>query len=203
MTQTSLNNPTAECAPRVSVAASSRGSAVWGAHASRVLFSALRRKPHSTNFSTFDQLTMSVYQWFGRDARTRTRDACAPLQSALRSGAQASARFIAQTFVVSKTNSHVANIRPLKRRPPSAVLLRRTGERRAPVAMPLSLTPGFSPVWHVRGHGKLFQQFSRAPKPLKRFLHPHRHCTGLKPDVNERKLSGSFQFLPPCDRKNL
>jgi hypothetical protein len=93
---------------------------------------------------------------------------------ALRSGARASARFSAQTFVVSKTNSHITNIRSLKRR-----------ERRAPVASPLSLTPGFSPVWHVRGQGKLFQQFSRAPKPLKRFPYPHRLCTGLKPGVNE------------------
>ena len=94
---------------------------------------------------------------------------------ALRSGARASARFTARTPVASKTNSIVTNIRALKRR-----------ERRAPVATPLSLTPGFSPVWHVRGQGKLFQQFSRAPKPLKRFLHPHRLCTGLKPGVNER-----------------
>jgi len=94
---------------------------------------------------------------------------------ALRSGARASARFTAQALVGFKTNSRVTNIRLLKRR-----------ERRAPAASPLSLAPGFSPVWHDRGQGKLFQQFSRAPKPLKRFLHPHRLCTGLKPGVNER-----------------
>jgi hypothetical protein len=93
---------------------------------------------------------------------------------ALRPGARASARFTVQSPVASKTNSTVTNIGALKRR-----------ERRAPAASPLSLTPGFSPVWHVRGQGKLFQQFSRAPKPLKRFLYPHRLCTGLKPGVNE------------------
>jgi len=94
---------------------------------------------------------------------------------ALRSGARASARFTVQTPVASKTNFIAANIRTLKRR-----------ERRAPVAIPLSLTPGFSPVTHARGHGKLFQQFSRAQKPLKRFLPLHRLGTGLKPGVNER-----------------
>jgi hypothetical protein len=94
---------------------------------------------------------------------------------ALRSGARASARFTVRTPVASKTNSTATNLRALKRR-----------ERRAPVAIPLSLTPGFSPVWHDRGHGKLFQQFSRATKLLKQFLHHHRLGTGLKPGVNER-----------------
>jgi hypothetical protein len=94
---------------------------------------------------------------------------------ALRSGVRASARFTVRTPVASKPNSIITNIRALKRR-----------ERRAPVAIPLSLTPGFSPVTNARGQGKLFQQFSCPPKPLKRFLPPHRLCAGLKPGVNER-----------------
>ncbi len=141
--------PTAERAPRVPVAASSERGSV-----SRST-SACRELPKLARLPRFQS--------------------AAGHRPALRSGARASARFIAQTFVASTTNSHIANMRPLKRR-----------ERRAPVAIPLSLTPGFSPVWPVRGHGKLFQQFSRAPKPLKPFCHPPRLCTGLKPGVNER-----------------
>ncbi len=117
-------------------------------------------------------------------ARLPRFQSAADHRPALRSGARASARFTILTPIVSKTNSTVTNIRALKRR-----------ERRAPVAIRLSLTPGFSPVWHARGHGKLFQQFSRPPKPLKRFLPPHRLCTGLQPGVNDRLNPNGIRAL--------
>ena len=126
----------------------------------------------------------SAHQELPKFARLPRFQSAAGHRPALRPGARASARFTTQTPAASKTNSNVTNLRALKRR-----------ERRAPVATSFSLTPGFSPVWHDRGHGKLFQQFSRTPKPLKRFLHPYRLCTGLKPGVNERLNSFGIRTL--------
>lgn len=213
--------PVAEHAPRVPVAASSeRGSVSRSVSTpagrnmnSRGCQPTVNRKmrPDPKGVApSHEQHLIRPLQ--GRERFSETRSAgCHPRLStlnpsgihrpALRSGARASARFTARTPVASKSNSTVTNIRPLKRR-----------ERRAPAATLLSLTPGFSPVWHDRGHGKLFQQFPRAPKPLKRFLPPRRLCTGLKPGVNERSLahadqhakrsSRGFQSVRRCVRKN-
>ena len=160
--------PAAERVPRVPVAASSeRGSVSRSPSARRELHSFAR--PPRVQSAAGHPSSVAILRRVERPA--------------LRSGARAPARFIVQTPVAFTTNSTITNVRALKRR-----------KRHAPVALLLSLTPGFSPVWLVRGHGKLFQQFSRAPKPLKRFLHPHRLCTGLKPGVNERLKPSGILF---------
>ena len=170
--------PAAERVPRVPVAASSeRGSGLGGAHASGVLFSASRRKPRHTNLSPVFQPTMSVERWFGRDARTRTRDACAPRspsarreipsfarpprfqpaaghRPALRPGARASARFTARTFVASKTNSTVTNLRPLKRRERRAPFAAsRVAQVSQPAVSPISKSAGRPAFRPARGFG--------------------------------------------------
>ncbi len=60
--------------------------------------------------------------------------------------------------------------------------------------MPLSLAPGFSPVWPAGTEESGFNRFTGREKPLKRLNHWNAPFTRLKPGANERK---SLQLVPP------
>ena len=60
--------------------------------------------------------------------------------------------------------------------------------------MPISLAPGFSPVWAAGTQESGFNRFTGQGKPLKRLHLWNTPFTRLKPGANERKTR---QLVPP------